>query len=231
MNGMSVSFHNEMNNALAQRALKLTLVLGLHAVAACLIWHAAQLPPLALTPIRVEMQPMEVFLQSAMQVAQPAEHADPVRVEQPRAMPKAEPLAKSQALSSIARPVQPDTSSVEPLAVQPLAEKGVVAQSPAAPKPMPFVAAHADANYAQKTAPTYPTLSRRLREEGKVLLMVSVNAKGDVESAQVKQTSGYQRLDDAALVAVRSWRFVPARRGEVPVADDVIVPVQFKLND
>jgi protein TonB len=96
---------------------------------------------------------------------------------------------------------------------------------------MPLVAAHVDANYAQKTPPAYPALSRRLHEEGKVELLVRVSAKGNVDAIEVKKSSGYSRLDEVALNTVRAWRFVPARRGEEAVADSVVVPIQFKLND
>ncbi len=77
--------------------------------------------------------------------------------------------------------------------------------------------------------PAYPTLSKRLLEEGRVLLLVAVTAKGAVESVQIQQSSGFPRLDNAALEAVRQWRFVPARRGEEPIAASVVVPIVFRL--
>jgi protein TonB len=67
--------------------------------------------------------------------------------------------------------------------------------------------------------PPYPPTSRRLGEEGRVVVNVYVLADGRVGEVQVLKTSGYERLDAAALEHVRSdWRFEPARRGGVAVA-------------
>ena len=94
---------------------------------------------------------------------------------------------------------------------------------------MPVTAARFDADYLRNPPPAYPAMSRRLREEGRVLLLVRVSPQGHAESVQVRQTSGFERLDEAGLAAVRQWRFVPARRGDEPVAATVLVPLEFKL--
>ena len=85
-----------------------------------------------------------------------------------------------------------------------------------------------DADYLHNPAPTYPSQSRRLKEEGTVLLLVRVSADGAPTEVEVRQSSGFERLDDAALQAVRQWRFVPAKRGSQNVAASVLVPIQFK---
>ena len=59
--------------------------------------------------------------------------------------------------------------------------------------------------------------------------VIFVTALGDAERVQLRQSSGKQRLDEAALEAVRHWRFVPARRGEQAVAAWVQVPITFQL--
>lgn len=89
-------------------------------------------------------------------------------------------------------------------------------------------AARFDADYLHNPAPTYPSQSRRLKEEGTVLLLVRVSADGAPAEIEVRQSSGFERLDEAALQAVRQWRFVPAKRGSQNVAASVIVPIQFK---
>jgi protein TonB len=86
-----------------------------------------------------------------------------------------------------------------------------------------------DADYLNNPAPTYPVFSRRNREQGTVLLNVRVSAQGQAEQVQLKRSSGFSRLDEAALAAVQQWRFVPARRGEATVAASVVVPVTFRL--
>ncbi len=93
-----------------------------------------------------------------------------------------------------------------------------------------MAAARFDADYLQNPAPAYPAMSRRLQEEGKVLLQVKVTATGTAEHVQIKQGSGYPRLDEAALNTVRQWRFIPARRGDEAVAASVVVPIVFRLD-
>ncbi len=73
-------------------------------------------------------------------------------------------------------------------------------------------------------------LSRRLGEEGRVLLKVWVNAEGAPEHIEIQISSGFPRLDQAAQDAVSRWNFDPARRDEVAIASWVSIPVVFRLN-
>lgn len=85
------------------------------------------------------------------------------------------------------------------------------------------------ARYRRNPAPDYPPEARRRREEGVVLLRVTVDARGRVETAEVAQSSGSDLLDEAARKAVRRWEFEPARRGRKAVPSTVTVPVRFRL--
>ncbi|MEO8418859.1 MAG: TonB family protein [Methylophilaceae bacterium] len=85
------------------------------------------------------------------------------------------------------------------------------------------------AAYLHNPAPAYPTLSRRLGEQGKVVLRVLVTVNGDAEAVQVEAGSSSARLDQAALDAVKQWRFIPAKRNNQPVSAYVLVPVSFSL--
>jgi protein TonB len=62
-----------------------------------------------------------------------------------------------------------------------------------------------------------------------VQLRVYVNAIGVPERVELSASSGSPALDRAAQDAVARWRFVPAKRGEQPVAAWVIVPIVFKM--
>jgi protein TonB len=86
-----------------------------------------------------------------------------------------------------------------------------------------------DANYLRNPAPAYPAMSRRLGEEGRVVLRVFVDIDGRPEQVELKNSSGFPRLDQAAEDAVRRWKFVPAKRGEEAVATWVAVPIVFNL--
>lgn len=86
-----------------------------------------------------------------------------------------------------------------------------------------------DADYLKNPAPPYPAISRRMGEEGKVVLRVLVTPEGTAGSLEIRTSSGSPRLDESALRTVRQWRFVPARRGDTAVQSWVLVPVVFKL--
>ncbi|QJR15155.1 energy transducer TonB [Usitatibacter palustris] len=114
---------------------------------------------------------------------------------------------------------------------KPAAPQPVAAIVSANPSPAPPVEApRFDMAYLNNPAPSYPPASRRTREEGRVMLRVLVNAGGTVEAIEVQKTSGFSRLDEAAVAAVRRWRFHPARSGDLPVEGYAIVPVSFRLS-
>lgn len=75
----------------------------------------------------------------------------------------------------------------------------------------------------------YPSQSQRRREEGRVVVRVLINTKGEVEEAHVEQSSGYERLDRAALVAARKARFRPYTENGVPYPGRADIPFDFVL--
>ena len=93
------------------------------------------------------------------------------------------------------------------------------------------VGVKATPNYLKNPEPPYPPAARRRHQEGVVLVSVRVTAQGRTEKVEIKQSSGYSLLDEAALNAVRDWEFVPARLGPIALASEIEVPVRFKLMD
>ena len=121
----------------------------------------------------------------------------------------------------------PSTFSVPaPVAAPP----APVAAAPSQPAPAAITAARFNAAYLNNPEPKYPPLSRRLGEEGKVLLKVRVLPDGNPASVDLEKTSSFERLDEAAKQAVARWRFVPAKRGDEPIEASVIVPIVFRLD-
>lgn len=118
----------------------------------------------------------------------------------------------------------------EPPKPVPVAEPVVAA---AAPVPVveapPIEPPKFNADYLDNPSPVYPVVSRRMGEVGRVLLRVQVSEKGLPSRVLVKKTSGYERLDEAALDTVRNWKFVPAQQGGKPVEAWVVVPITFDL--
>ena len=151
------------------------------------------------------------------------------RPKPPPAQPKSvKPVQVPPPILAVASPVEspaPATFTVPP---QPQVTAPAIV---AAPAPAPaFIAARFDADYLDNPKPLYPHASRRLGEEGKVVLRVFVSADGEAKRVEVKHSSGFQRLDQAAEEAVARWRFVPAKRGEQAVTAWVVVPIVFSLN-
>jgi periplasmic protein TonB len=86
------------------------------------------------------------------------------------------------------------------------------------------------AQYLNNPKPSYPPTSKRLGEEGKVVIRVLISAEGVPSQAQIHKSSGFERLDQAALETVARWRFVPGKRGGVPEAMWFNVPINFVLD-
>lgn len=80
-----------------------------------------------------------------------------------------------------------------------------------------------------RSKPPYPATARAQRLEGTVLLLVSLDARGRVTSVALQQTCGHGILDQAALKAVRSWIFEPARQNGAAIAAQVKIPVRFRF--
>ena len=79
--------------------------------------------------------------------------------------------------------------------------------------------------------PKYPYRARRKGQEGRAILRVKVTASGDASAVWVIRSSGHRLLDDAAVDAVRGWRFQPASRSGTPVDGLVDVPIAFRLTE
>ena len=77
--------------------------------------------------------------------------------------------------------------------------------------------------------PVYPRRARQHREEGDVTLLFAVGETGEADQVQVMVSSGFPDLDDAAVMAVRTARFKPARRGDTCVSATARLTLSFRL--
>ncbi|MBF0219561.1 MAG: energy transducer TonB [Gammaproteobacteria bacterium] len=93
-----------------------------------------------------------------------------------------------------------------------------------------FEEASYHADYLNNPPPSYPLLARRRREQGTVRLSVQVSAAGSVTALSISQSSGYQRLDAAALEAVKKWQFIAAKRNGIAIDSTVSIPLEFRLD-
>lgn len=156
-------------------------------------------------------------------------------------MPAKRPAITSASGAIPVPPSPPPTASPEPTNASPSAAPDAAAASPLAsqqtsqptsqPSPQPTSPPVFNAAYLRNPAPAYPATSRRYGEAGRVLLRVRVLPSGQPDEVVLQQSCGHDRLDAAALDAVRRWRFVPARQGEQAIAAWVVVPIQFSLQE
>lgn len=211
------------------------VVLALVALAHAGVWYG-------LKQLRQEIQPPSPLpvIEVSLLAPPPQPKLAPKPPEPPKPVPKPpEPKAK----------VQPKTKP-EPrplLQAQPVPERVMEQEAePARPEPTPTATApkqvesvaepvleapRFNAAYLNNPPPAYPLAARRRGIEGRVLVRAEILADGSCNRVELKKTSGFDPLDQAALEAVRKWRFVPARRGAQALVAWVEVPITFKLEN
>lgn len=132
--------------------------------------------------------------------------------------------APTQATPEFVVPPMPAEADVAPEA-SPLPP----AAADAAPIAPPRTLSATEVGYLDPPRVTYPPVSRRLGEEGRVTLRVLVDPHGHPAQVQLAQTSGHARLDDAAASAARRARFRPYTENGVARTVWVMLPIVFTL--
>ena len=145
------------------------------------------------------------------------------------------PLATSAPELPLAVPAASVPAESAPIglpAPSPVQNSAPAAAAPvtATPAPSPKIALPStQADYLNNPKPAYPALSRRLGEQGRAVVRVLIGADGLPQKAELYASSGFERLDRAALDTVMRWRYVPGKRGDVPEAMWFNVPLNFVL--
>jgi protein TonB len=170
--------------------------------------------------------------------------------------PVTQPLPAVQ-ISLISMPAPQETKSTPQLqrAPAPAKPQPVLAEKPLTPPPsattnnvteQPVAAAEStestqseaqqefsqplySAAYLNNPPPIYPLAARRRGIEGTVVVRAQIQEDGHCLQANLSKSSGHEMLDKAAVTAVRSWRFVPAKRGAQTITAWVEVPITFRL--
>lgn len=139
-----------------------------------------------------------------------------------------QPLASEVPTATEVKSSAENTTTEPVVDAKPTETKAAVAEQ-AAPKVEVTEPPRFGVAYLNNPKPKYPSLSRRSGEEGRVLLRVLVDANGNPETVEISSASGFERLDNAALEAVKQWRFVPAKKNNTPMSAYVTVPINFSL--
>jgi len=212
-------------------AIGLALAVFLHiTVFAIIYWQSQQVIPPQVASLSVRMLPAATALE------QPSPKPKPP-VPKPM-VPEPKKAEVKRVVTEAPAPVKAEPKPVEPMPAKPVPEQAAEtaatnsstsSDSSSSAASSSVVAPRFDAAYLNNPAPAYPMQSRRLNEAGRVLLRVQVSEEGSALQVQLHQSSGHSRLDQAALDAVKRWRFIPAKRGDVAVSEWVIVPITFNL--
>lgn len=159
----------------------------------------------------------------------------PVPEKKPVKKTPLRPVPKPPSEKAITAPPEPPPAPEPPAPQEPVT--AAAPALPAAPAPAPAPAAPAaprllssGIQYVKPPEPQYPPFSRRMREEGKVVMRVLVNENGRAERAEIQSSSGYPRLDEAAIRAAMRAVFKPHIENGRPVAVYALIPINFQLD-
>lgn len=211
-----------LSRKLPRHLLPVTLVVAAHAAALAGLWMPAPALVAGAPSIDVQIISEQLTLPVEPQPVQPPP-------EPPRPRPKPEPQVKPRSEpvpEPTPQPVAEPAPSTPPPPPQAPAAPTAPVEAPVVTTPPRIDAAHSGNNKL-----TYPLTSRRLKEEGTALLSIFVNADGTVGEVKLLKSSGFERLDRAAMESVKKWKLIPARRGREPVAAWYEQPVKFNLNN
>lgn len=178
------------------------------------------------------------------QIIEPPKPVPPIPPPPPPVVPKEPPPPVKQAVVKPTPPVPqkqappqilavetttPTPNAPAPVAIAPAAPitaPSVPVAVVASPAPMPVTAPPppsgkvvlpmSEGDYLSNPKPPFPAMSKRMGEQGSVKVRIYIGADGLPKKAELQKSSGFERLDKAALDAVMQWRYIPGKRGGVP---------------
>jgi protein TonB len=205
----------------------LLFVLIVHVALFYFLWNQRLIP-----------HPEQVVTLFAELIAPPAPDTAPKALPEPapvKLQPARKPVIKPKQERLVTKspaPAKQELATPEP-SPEPVVEQVESAPVVSAPAPMPTgpvtLSSELSVSCPRLTPPEYPAISRRMGEEGKLVLRVELDESGRIDDAKVINSSGYERLDAAALTAVKSWQCNPSLRNGQPVRAIALQPFNFVL--
>lgn len=208
-------------------------------VATVVLFHAAALWALqsgllrrmadsaVVLPLMVEFTAAE----DATPAQPPRQARSPQRTPVPVAQPQRQRVKVDIALAP-STAVQPpggalsDSSASRPETLTAASPAKETSPAPATPR---LELPSSDADYLHNPKPPYPPLSKRLGEQGTVVIRAFIGIDGTATQASIHRSSGFDRLDQVALATARQWRYVPGARAGRPEPMWFNVPFHFVL--
>lgn len=209
--------------SLPRYCLPISLVLVLHALLLLILLRPQQ--PVAAPAEQI----MEVVMVPPVQEQAPPQPPEP-QPQPPKPQPKtpapSQPVHQTETPTPVPPPVVPaPQTAISPPPPPPVA---IPVEAP----PPVLTPPRIDASFKGNAKPEYPRTSKALGETGTVRLRIFVNPDGSVrDDVQVEKSSGFARLDAAAVKAVKQWKGMPAKRGSDSVGMWYSLPIVFALDD
>jgi protein TonB len=209
-----------MIRATASRHLGVIVVSVAHGAVLAMIWqwqvHAP--PVLSDTPLFAQL----------ISPPPPAVAPEPPR---PAPVPAPRPEMKRQELPPLQLAAQTDSAIAPAVAAPPAPIQEAPARTLPAPPVTGPITLGGELSVAcpERPPPDYPSTSRRIGEQGRTVIRVELDTEGRIADARIDAGSGAERLDKAALAAVKRWRCQPARRDGVAVRAIALQPFDFVL--
>ena len=145
---------------------------------------------------------------------------------EPKPKPKPEPLPEAppseKAITQEEAPPKEESAPPPPVAT-PTAEENDSMGAPVTPP-------REDAREFNNPRPAYPRFARERKQQGTVLLEILILPDGTVGEVKIRESSGFKLLDNTAVKAVKRWKYIPAKRGDEPIAYWYLQPLEFTLH-
>ena len=216
-------------NVLIAIAVVLLHVGFIWALQSGLVMRAAEL----IVPVEILTQFIEPPLPKVMPAPKvtplPPQPKPPVPVKQ--VIPKVPQVQVQKPLATVDSTPSANSPSGATIPQQnPVPDAAAVVTAPPAPSaPAVVQLPSSDASYLLNPTPPYPPISRRMGEQGKTIVRVLIGVDGQPQRAEVAKSSGFDRLDQAAIATVMRWRYVPGKRGGTPETMWFNVPINWVL--
>jgi TonB family protein len=210
----------------------LLIVVLVHGILLGFIWkHHTQVPER-----KIRSTPPVSYFEYVMHQS---ENKEAVSTQAASSFPKIETLKEITPLPSESLDVSKNAQVLKPVSLKPVPwqtlpqtaknQSSAIAKKTVESNTDNEIPPLGNVSYLNNPHPTYPKKSRRLNEQGKVILGVEVDLDGTVSQIKISLTSGYPRLDRSAIETVRSWRFIVGKKSGVPQKMWVNIPINFVL--
>jgi protein TonB len=133
-------------------------------------------------------------------------------------------------VTAVAPPLKQHIARTEPI-LTPVPPSDQVSRPSVASAQTPGAESDVPQRKLYSPEPEYPADALAARQTGRVVLRVKVDTDGRVTSVSIYRSSNVPSLDQAALTAVRQWRFTPALRNNIPIRTEIAVPIRFEIEN